>query len=107
MAFPQLVGDRQWLNQNWKLCTPLLNAADVGTLIDWLSGIYSTLAMTNYPYSAGFLVKLPAYPVKVRFSVLLLHTLFSEKTKFREIFFNFMERHDDGKYISHRFIVRT
>ena len=40
---------------------------DTVTLKQWLSDVWTNIAMVNYPYPAGFLAPLPAYPVKVFF----------------------------------------
>lgn len=56
---------REWLNENWKLCWPLVDDDDVRTLKSWASEVYVALSMVNYPYKANFLAPLPANPVKV------------------------------------------
>lgn len=56
---------KEWLNQNWKLCSPLKNNDDVVQLKAWVSELYVNLAMINYPYPANFLTPLPGYPIKV------------------------------------------
>jgi lysosomal Pro-X carboxypeptidase len=33
-------------------------------LEDWLSSAYSYLAMVDYPFASGFLMPLPAYPIR-------------------------------------------
>lgn len=47
-----------------KLCNPLKSEDDVNKLTDWITDIYSNLAMVNYPYPTKFLAPLPAYPVR-------------------------------------------
>ncbi|XP_018326023.1 lysosomal Pro-X carboxypeptidase [Agrilus planipennis] len=55
----------EWLISTWKLCRPIQSKESIDTLIiDWLTNVYSNLAMANYPYPANFLAPLPAYPVK-------------------------------------------
>ncbi|KAF5281128.1 hypothetical protein FQR65_LT02994 [Abscondita terminalis] len=54
---------REWLSNNWKLCTPL-QESEVPALIDWLSEVYGNMAMVNYPYPTDFLVDLPGHPVR-------------------------------------------
>lgn len=56
---------KEWLSQNWKLCSPLKNDDDVLKLKQWASEVYVNLAMINYPYAANFLSPLPGYPIKV------------------------------------------
>lgn len=53
------------MSDNWKLCEPLKNAADVKQLKSYLEDIYTNLAMVDYPYKANFLAPLPAYPINV------------------------------------------
>lgn len=48
------------LTDIFKLCSPLKSASE---LKDYLSDVYGNVAMANYPYSAGFLAPLPAWPV--------------------------------------------
>ncbi|XP_075991247.1 lysosomal Pro-X carboxypeptidase [Anticarsia gemmatalis] len=55
----------EWLHKNWNLCSPLKTADDLDVLLDFLSSMYSTLAMVNYPFSSDFLMPLPAEPVRV------------------------------------------
>lgn len=54
-----------WLKQNWNLCRILNGTDDIVALKEWLSDIWTNLAMVNYPYPANFLAPLPAYPIKV------------------------------------------
>ncbi|KAI5699321.1 hypothetical protein M8J75_001095 [Diaphorina citri] len=55
---------KQWLTDNWKLCTPLETTDDVQKFKGWIGDIYSTLAMVNYPYPNSFLRPVPGYPIK-------------------------------------------
>lgn len=55
---------KQWLTDNWKLCTPIKTNDDVAEFSNWLSDMYSTLAMINYPYPNDFLKPVPANPIK-------------------------------------------
>ena len=50
------------LTSIFKLCSPLKSATE---LKDYLSDVYGNVAMANYPYPAGFLAPLPAWPVSV------------------------------------------
>ncbi|CDW57183.1 Peptidase S28 domain containing protein [Trichuris trichiura] len=43
---------------------------NVTQLVNWLSDIYSTLAMVNYPYENDFLNPVPGWPVKASCTVL-------------------------------------
>lgn len=61
-----LAKGREWLSENWKLCTPLMTKKNVTKLKNWASELYVNLAMINYPYPANFLTPLPANPVKVK-----------------------------------------
>jgi lysosomal Pro-X carboxypeptidase len=56
---------KEWLRTHWNLCVPLNGTDDVVNLKDWLTNVWTNLAMVNYPYAANFLAPLPAYPVKV------------------------------------------
>lgn len=53
-----------WLSNAWKLCKPLKSKADVKELKDYLTNVWTNLAMVDYPYPANFLAPLPAYPIK-------------------------------------------
>jgi len=55
---------KEWLSKNWNLCSPMKTEQDTVTLKQWLSDVWTNIAMVNYPYPAGFLAPLPAYPVK-------------------------------------------
>ncbi|PSN38937.1 Lysosomal Pro-X carboxypeptidase [Blattella germanica] len=55
---------RKWLSTNWNLCKSLNNTNDVVNLKDWLSDVYTNLAMINYPYPTEFLAPVPANPVE-------------------------------------------
>lgn len=55
---------KKWLTEHWKLCEPLKTDDNVSSLIDWISEVYSSLAMINYPYPTNFLMPVPANPVK-------------------------------------------
>jgi lysosomal Pro-X carboxypeptidase len=60
---------KAWLKGNWNLCTQLKGNESIATLKEYLSNVWTNLAMVNYPYPANFLSPLPAYPVKVRFEM--------------------------------------
>ncbi|XP_020241777.1 lysosomal Pro-X carboxypeptidase isoform X2 [Asparagus officinalis] len=49
------------LSRKFRLCHKLNNTQQ---LSDWLSSAYSYLAMVNYPFPSGFMMPLPAYPIK-------------------------------------------
>lgn len=53
-----------WFNDAWKFCSPIKNAADVTMLKDWLTNVWTNLAMVDYPYASDFLAPLPAFPIK-------------------------------------------
>ncbi|KHJ40017.1 serine carboxypeptidase S28 [Trichuris suis] len=63
---------RQKLIDIFKLCSESGVALknNVTPLVNWLSDIYSTLAMVNYPYENDFLNPVPGWPVKARRTVL-------------------------------------
>lgn len=52
----------KFLTETFHLCPSV--SFNVNDLIDWLSGTWSFLAMTNYPYPTNFLLPLPAYPIR-------------------------------------------
>ncbi|XP_013175811.1 PREDICTED: lysosomal Pro-X carboxypeptidase [Papilio xuthus] len=54
-----------WLKKEWNLCVAVNDTKeDVQDLIDYLQGMYDTLAMVNYPFASDFLLPLPANPVR-------------------------------------------
>lgn len=55
---------KEWLSTTWKLCKPINTTDDIDTLKDWLTNVWTNLAMVNYPYAANFLAPLPKYPVQ-------------------------------------------
>ncbi|KAK3849173.1 hypothetical protein Pcinc_044058 [Petrolisthes cinctipes] len=88
------VEGKAWLSNAWKLCQPMRTEEDVKTLKDYLTNVWTNLAMADYPYPANFLAPLPANPVKVVCSQLtasghppktLLEELFAGLT----VYFNF------------------
>jgi len=56
---------KAWFSTNWNLCSALRTEKDTATLKQWLTDVWTNIAMVNYPYPAGFLAPLPAYPIKV------------------------------------------
>lgn len=87
-------GGMGWLTNAWKLCQPLKAQEDVKNLKDYLTNVWTNLAMADYPYPADFLAPLPANPIKVLCTQLtdpghepkaLLQELFSGLT----VYFNF------------------
>jgi lysosomal Pro-X carboxypeptidase len=54
-----------WINKNFRLCpkSQLKTPSDVRTLKDYLTEIWTDLAMMDYPYPTTFLAPLPADPV--------------------------------------------
>lgn len=52
-----------WLNNNWRLCKPFNNKANVTDLKAYLTDLWTNLAMMDYPYPTSFLAPLPANPV--------------------------------------------
>uniref|UniRef100_A0A170ZLT6 Lysosomal Pro-X carboxypeptidase n=1 Tax=Triatoma infestans TaxID=30076 RepID=A0A170ZLT6_TRIIF len=57
-------GGRDWITTEFKTCKPIKTLEDLEAFKDWLTDVYGTLAMINYPYPANFLAPLPANPVK-------------------------------------------
>ncbi|XP_059615486.1 lysosomal Pro-X carboxypeptidase [Phlebotomus argentipes] len=55
---------RAFLTRKFNLCANLTKQDDIKDLKDYLTDMYSNLAMANYPYPANFLAPLPAYPVR-------------------------------------------
>ncbi|GIY82905.1 lysosomal Pro-X carboxypeptidase [Caerostris darwini] len=68
----------QFLTETFKPCQ-LINSTNIDTLIDWLSGTWGYLAMTDYPYAANFLNPLPAYPINVTCQFLLNESVNDEE----------------------------
>ncbi|KAK7070268.1 Serine-type peptidase activity protein [Halocaridina rubra] len=56
---------KAWLSNSWKLCDPLKSEKNITDFKDYLSNVWTNLAMVDYPYPANFLAPLPAYPIKV------------------------------------------
>ncbi|KRY29399.1 Lysosomal Pro-X carboxypeptidase [Trichinella spiralis] len=54
------------LAKMFRLCneTQFTSKKNVTQLVNWLTDIYGTLAMVNYPYATEFLKPVPAWPVK-------------------------------------------
>ncbi|KAI9562235.1 hypothetical protein GHT06_013200 [Daphnia sinensis] len=91
-----LVNDegKEWIRTHWNLCVPLNGTEDVANLKDWLTNVWTNLAMVNYPYPANFLAPLPAYPVKavcehLTNSSLDDHSLLDEIFKGLSVYANF------------------
>lgn len=55
---------RAFLKRQFNLCANLTKHEDIDQLLDYLTEMYSNLAMANYPYEANFLAPLPANPVR-------------------------------------------
>merc|ERR1711953_1098180 len=55
----------EWINKNFRLCSKsqLKTPSDVAVLKDYLTEIWTDLAMMDYPYPTSFLAPLPANPV--------------------------------------------
>ncbi|KAI5722701.1 hypothetical protein M8J76_012307 [Diaphorina citri] len=51
-------------SREWNLCSSLKTQVDVAIFKRYLSDMYTTMAMTNYPYPSNFLTPLPGNPVK-------------------------------------------
>ncbi|XP_023323387.1 lysosomal Pro-X carboxypeptidase [Eurytemora carolleeae] len=60
-----------WLNSKWKLCTPLTSKSNMTGLKDYLSNLWTNLAMMDYPYPTTFLAPLPGNPVNAACSKML------------------------------------
>lgn len=56
---------KAWFSKNWNLCSALHTEEDTDILKQWLTDVWTNIAMVNYPYAADFLAPLPAYPIKV------------------------------------------
>lgn len=56
---------RQWLSEEFSLCTPLKNMYDAVGFKNWLQETWVDLAMVDYPYEANFLQPLPPWPIQV------------------------------------------
>jgi len=55
---------KAWFSKNWNLCSALHTEEDTDILKQWLTDVWTNIAMVNYPYAADFLAPLPAYPIK-------------------------------------------
>jgi lysosomal Pro-X carboxypeptidase len=53
------------LSSTFTLCSPLQSAANVSTLVNWLTSGLVDQAMTDYPAPTSFLQPIPAWPVNV------------------------------------------
>lgn len=60
----ETVDGRAFLKRQFNLCANLTKHEDIDQLLDYLTEMYSNLAMANYPYEANFLAPLPANPVR-------------------------------------------
>ncbi|KRX77253.1 Lysosomal Pro-X carboxypeptidase [Trichinella sp. T6] len=74
------------LAKMFRLCneTQFTSKKNVTQLVNWLTDIYGTLAMVNYPYATEFLKPVPAWPVACQFlndtevgETELLHRIYS------------------------------
>eukprot|EP00088_Acartia_fossae_P010430 TRINITY_DN1519_c1_g1_i1.p1 TRINITY_DN1519_c1_g1~~TRINITY_DN1519_c1_g1_i1.p1 ORF type:complete len:492 (-),score=107.05 TRINITY_DN1519_c1_g1_i1:823-2298(-) len=52
-----------WINKNWKLCTPFTHPSNVTILKNYLNEMWTNIAMMDYPYPTSFLMPLPGNPV--------------------------------------------
>lgn len=52
-------------SKQWNLCKLIKSQWDVANFKKWLKTMFTTMAMTNYPYPSDFMAPLPANPVKV------------------------------------------
>lgn len=55
--------DFKALSTAFNTCTDLKNSTDIDNLYNHLTGGFSYMAMTNYPYPTSFLEPMPANPV--------------------------------------------
>ena len=60
------------ISKQMKLCHPLQTHDDVDSFKGWLSDTWGNLAMVDYPYPASFLEPLPAWPIKVSRSEVII-----------------------------------
>ena len=65
--FRKFVADAglKWLNDNFKWCSPL-KSESISVLKDYLTNVWTNVAMVDYPYPSSFLMPLPGNPVNVR-----------------------------------------
>ncbi|KRX22232.1 Lysosomal Pro-X carboxypeptidase [Trichinella nelsoni] len=65
-SWPIIPEGRLDLAKMFRLCneTQFTSKKNVTQLVNWLTDIYGTLAMVNYPYATEFLKPVPAWPVK-------------------------------------------
>ena len=57
---------QKWLDSTFNLCpNSTVTEATVQSMLDWLNGAWSYLAMIDYPYPTNFLNPVPGWPVKV------------------------------------------
>lgn len=54
----------KWVNDAFKLCTPLKTKDDATKLKGYLNDLWTNLVMMDYPYPTSFLMPLPGNPVK-------------------------------------------
>ncbi|KRX22231.1 Lysosomal Pro-X carboxypeptidase [Trichinella nelsoni] len=85
-SWPIIPEGRLDLAKMFRLCneTQFTSKKNVTQLVNWLTDIYGTLAMVNYPYATEFLKPVPAWPVACQFlndtevgETELLHRIYS------------------------------
>ncbi|XP_076065811.1 lysosomal Pro-X carboxypeptidase [Oratosquilla oratoria] len=84
----------EWLSDAWQLCKPVKTKEDIVDLKDYLTNVWTNLAMVEYPYPASFLAPLPAYPIKtvcneLKNSTVKGQDLLQELFKGLTVYFNF------------------
>jgi len=62
------------LTTTLRLCDPLTSLDDVTKLKDWLSETWFNLAMMDYPYPVSFMEPLPAWPIKVMHTFIVIES---------------------------------
>ena len=53
------------LKENFKLCQPVNSTKDIIKLKEYLTDLWTNVAMMDYPYPTSFLMPLPGHPVEV------------------------------------------
>jgi lysosomal Pro-X carboxypeptidase len=65
MAMKNRQADWDAVSTTFKTCSKISKTGDLDNLYRHLSGGFSYMAMTNYPYESSFLEPMPGNPVSV------------------------------------------